>query len=134
MKRILRFGLVGLSGVVVNEGILAFLTDIVGLHHLVSGVFSIEASILSNFILNDIWTFRDRRERSRIGRTLRFHVVAAGGALINYAGYWFLSESVGMHHLIAMPIAIMVGFIWNFTLSVLWAWRKPSRQSSQAGE
>ena len=64
-RRFVQFCLVGLSGVVVNMGVFWFFTRIVGLsepYDLVALILGIIASIFSNFVLNDIWTFRDRKD------------------------------------------------------------------------
>ena len=58
--RFIKFNIVGLTGVFVNEGILMLLTSL-GLYYIYSSIVAIEISIISNFLLNDIWTFKDRR-------------------------------------------------------------------------
>ena len=59
MKRIFKYGTVGLWGLVVNEGFLWFFTEFVGFYYLISSLIAIEASIISNFFLNNYWTFSD---------------------------------------------------------------------------
>jgi dolichol-phosphate mannosyltransferase len=125
IRRIFQFGLVGISGGGVNVGILWILTAVLGLPYYVSSVFSIEASILSNFILNDFWTFQDRRDGRAINRILKYHVVAAVGAVITYVVYISITALLGEeHYVIAMPPAIVAGFTWNLLMSLLWTWRK----------
>jgi dolichol-phosphate mannosyltransferase len=127
IRRFFQFCLVGASGVGVNEGILWLLTEPFGLPHHISPIFSIEASIISNFILNDIWTFRDRREgsiKATLGRALKFNLVAVIGAAITYGVYLGLKDLAEIHYLLSMPLAVVVGFIWNFTMSIIWAWRR----------
>ena len=55
----LKFGAVGGSGVIVN---LAFLAGFrwIGFHDSLSSALAIEVSIISNFILNERWTFKER--------------------------------------------------------------------------
>jgi len=59
--RMVKFALVGLSGVGVNIGILYWLTESAGLFYLASATIAIEVSIISNFSLNNYFTFADRR-------------------------------------------------------------------------
>src|SRR6267143_5243224 len=59
-RSFIKFNIVGLTGVFVNEGLLIALQS-VGVYVLTASAVAIEVSILSNFILNDFWTFRDRR-------------------------------------------------------------------------
>jgi putative flippase GtrA len=50
--RMLRFGMVGLSGVLVNQGLLMLLHGTFGAPLLLSSIIAIEVSILTNFLLN----------------------------------------------------------------------------------
>ena len=60
--RFLRFAAVGASGVVVNLGALALLTT-AGLTPTLASALAIQVSILTNFFLNDFWTFRDHEDQ-----------------------------------------------------------------------
>ena len=130
--RFLKFGLVGLSGVLVNEGLLWLLTENLGLYYLLSAAIAVETAIITNFILNDIWTFRDRRtpgNRSLLGRGLKFNLVSLGGLGINIAILWTVTEVVGISYLISNLIGIAGATLWNFTINTLWTWRvKPNSE------
>ena len=56
-----KFVLVGGSGILLNEGLLWLLTAHTGLDYRLANAMSIEASIISNFIFNNYFTFADRR-------------------------------------------------------------------------
>ncbi len=58
-KHAAKYYAVGGSGVLVNLGLLFFLTEFVGLWYFLSYALAISASITTNFILNKMWTFRD---------------------------------------------------------------------------
>lgn len=80
--RFAKFAAVGASGVAVNLGTLAVLRHI-GVHTNVASALAIEVSILSNFLINHLWTFRDRRlyGQGLIHHGIRFHLVSlVGGA------------------------------------------------------
>jgi len=71
--RLVRFGLVGVSGVVIDMVLLYLLVSGVGMGKLVAASIAAEVSNLSNFVFNDRWTFRDRRPgTSWIRRALRY--------------------------------------------------------------
>ena len=130
--RFLKFGLVGLSGVLVNEGLLWLLTENFGLYYLLSAAIAVETAIVTNFILNDIWTFRDRRtpgNKSLLGRGLKFNLVSLGGLGINIAILWTITEVVGISYIISNLIGIAGATLWNFTINTLWTWRaKPNSE------
>jgi dolichol-phosphate mannosyltransferase len=123
-RKAIKFGLVGISGIGVNEGLLFLLTDTVGLSEYISPIPSIEASIITNFMLNDYWTFSDRREGSWLRRLAKFNLTMAAGAGITYGVYSLIISLTSIPYLIAMLLGIVVGFVWNFTLSFIWTWRK----------
>jgi dolichol-phosphate mannosyltransferase len=76
-KTFIKFAIVGLSGVVVN---LCFFTLflMMGMNKYLASPLAIELSIVSNFLLNNYWTFRWRKTMDRTGvRGLKFNGVAA---------------------------------------------------------
>ncbi|MDH7593399.1 MAG: GtrA family protein [Methanomicrobiales archaeon] len=126
-RQAFRYGLVGLSGIIVNMGVLYYLTERVGLYYLLSSLVAIELSILSNFILNDLWTFRERREiasPNRVKRAFAFHLVSAGGLVINWSILFSLTEYAGFYYLHSNLIGILAGFIWNYLVNRHYTWSK----------
>lgn len=126
LTRLLKFIGVGLSGIVVNQAILWLLTEFGGLRYYISSIFAIEASIISNFILNDYLTFADRRTGktgSFISRLLKFNVTCAAGAAIQWGILVLFTSVFGVHYLISNLIGIVVAFIWNYILSLVWTWK-----------
>jgi dolichol-phosphate mannosyltransferase len=127
-ERILRFAAVGCTGIIVNTGILWILTGYAGIYYLVSSVIAIEVSILSNFFLNDRWTFG--KGMTQGGRTLAerigmFHAVSAGGAAINWLVLFTLTQYAGLFYLVSNLAGIFAGFIWNYLVNrnVTWSRR-----------
>ncbi len=129
IKRFFKFCLVGASGVSINMGLLWLITDVAGFYYLISAIFAIEAAIISNFTLNELWTFRDRRGGSAwsvLERAVKFNAVSAVGAGINLMILYGLTESLGLYYLASNLVAIAVVTMWNFGLSYLWTWRRKS--------
>ena len=125
--RFLKFCLVGLSGVVVNMGMLYTLTELCGLFYLVSSPIAIECSFLSNFLLNDLWTWRGvgvPGATERLKRLGKFHLVYGAGLLINVGLLYAITEYLGVYYLLANLVAIAVVTLWNFWWSAGWTWRR----------
>jgi dolichol-phosphate mannosyltransferase len=126
LLRILKFCLVGTSGIFVNEGLLWVLTELAGFPLFMASPISIECSIISNFTLNNFFTFRDRRSlalKATLLRLLKFNLVSLAGLGINVGVLLFFSNIVGIHYLIANIFGIVVAFMWNYILSTWWTWR-----------
>ena len=125
--RIVRFGIVGLSGIFVNMGLLYLLTEFAGLYYLISAVIAIEVSIVNNFIWNDIWTFGaadNLRFDRKISRFLSFQAVSMGGLLVNMGVLYFLADIFGVYYLIANLVGILIAFIWNYAINRHYTWKK----------
>jgi dolichol-phosphate mannosyltransferase len=123
--RLWKFMLVGLSGVLVNMGFLYFLTEELGIFYLVSSIIAIEMSIVSNYCLNDVWTFEDVDNRhSWTGRFLRFHLVSIMGLLINFTTLFVLTSVFSVYYLLANLMGIVLAFLWNFIVNRRLTWIK----------
>ena len=125
-KKVFKFGIVGITGIVVNLGILTLLM-MAGISGEIALFIAIVVSILNNFIWNDLWTFRDsaRKTATTIWQRLgKFYTVSAGGAIINYGVAILLAQFIGMKIDLADFVGILFGFIWNFTVNRRVTWKK----------
>jgi dolichol-phosphate mannosyltransferase len=119
----LRFGLVGGSGVLVNYAILCLLAATWGLNHLAAAALATEVAILSNFTLNNLWTFRGATPGgSWARRGLRYNVYALGGLVISVAVLAALTYLLHMHYLVANVFAIGAATLWNYAANYRWTW------------
>jgi dolichol-phosphate mannosyltransferase len=126
LLRFAKFCLVGLSGVLVNMGLLWLLTEFAGLFYLLSAAISIESSIISNFTLNDYFTFRDRRSptlKSFLSRLVKFNLVSLAGLALNMGVLGLLTEVFGVYYLLSNLCGIVVATLWNYLVNTWWTWR-----------
>ena len=126
----IKFNIVGLTGVVVNEGILLALVA-AGFYYLYASAIAIELSIISNFVLNDLWTFRDRRHGHAAARLLRFNGLMLIGLLVNLAMVFAGTSYFGVHYAISNLVGIGAAFIVRYELSVKYAWIKKEEESAE---
>ena len=119
-----KFVIVGLSGVIVNQGFLWLLTDYGGMEYYISALIGIEASIITNFILNDFFTFATRRTgKTFLGRLLKFNLICLSGAGIQYGLLRLFTDVFGVYYLVSNIIGILVAFIWNYFVNRHWTWK-----------
>lgn len=125
-KKIVRFGLVGLSGIFVNMGLLYALTEVAGLYYLVSAAIAIELSIVNNFVWNDVWTF-GTADNLRLGRKIHrfgsFQAVSMGGLVINMGVLYLLADVAGVYYLVANLVGILIAFAWNYGANRHYTWK-----------
>ncbi|MDD3491990.1 MAG: glycosyltransferase family 2 protein [Candidatus Thermoplasmatota archaeon] len=123
--RFIKFGLVGGSGVLVNEGLLWLLWGVWGVMLLGASLVAVELSIIWNFIWNEVWTFRDRGEdgiRAFFKRMGQFNLVSLVGLGLNVSILLLLHHLFGVYPLTANIVGIAVAFTWNFAANNLWTW------------
>lgn len=132
-RRLVQFGLVGISGVAVNTAVLYLLVQYGHLNHLIAAAISSEVSIVGNFSLNDRWTFRDSRANSSwLRRAGQYNAVAASGMVISLALLAALTLGLGIHYLLANLIALGAATLSNYALNLRFTWgvsRNPARPS-----
>jgi len=120
--RPLRFGVVGVSGIAVNTAVLWVLVRELHLAVALGSVLATEMAIISNFLLNDRWTFRGLSERSPVQRLLRFNGVALGGMAITAGILTALASYTHQHLLIANLLAVGAATGWNYVVNSRWTW------------
>jgi dolichol-phosphate mannosyltransferase len=120
-SRLAKFLTVGASGVFVNMGVYTHLLSW-GMQPAYASAVSVEASILSNFALNDLWTFRDRRSGKAVIRLLLFHLSRLAGAIANIAAVALLT-ALGLEPIASNMLGIMLGVAVNFYTSDRVVWR-----------
>ncbi len=119
-----RFGMVGVSGILINSLVLWALARNLGLPTVVASLLATEAAILSNFLLNDRWTFRAGDYRHTFGQRLaRYHGVAAGGAAISIGALAALTAYTPLPLLVANLLAIGAALVWNYGANAGWTWQ-----------
>jgi len=130
VARFVRFAAVGLSGVVLDMGLLYFLSDpsqlALGLTR--SKLLASEAAIVNNFIWNDLWTFGDlsksqRGVGHRLRRLLKFNAVCGLGLVFNVVLLNLMYNVLHMNRYVANAIAIGVVTLWNFWINMKLSWR-----------
>ncbi|MEM6450256.1 MAG: GtrA family protein [Cyanobacteria bacterium P01_D01_bin.105] len=146
VRRFLRFGVVGFSGLFIDIVTFYLLRELLDLPLYLSTALSIEMAILNNFLWNDAWTFADlaQRQKGWRARGLRlgkFNLVCLVGAFLQVGvmALILLIPAVGqipswMSQLIsgawvdnadeyfAKITAIALVTLWNFWLNLKLSW------------
>jgi dolichol-phosphate mannosyltransferase len=124
---LMRYGLVGLSGTLVNFAVYLPLTRLANVTPELAAPLAIEIAILSNFILHTLWTFSARPQRTTIlARISRFHFVAALGGAANYLTFLGLLRLASINDVVSNLLGIAVGAVVNYVLNANWTWRRSS--------
>ncbi len=135
------YSMVGLLGLLVRSGVQWILT--VGVFGLVvparwAVVLAVQLSIISNYVLNNAFTFTAQRHRGwdRVGGLLRFQLVSIYGLFVHAGamalltdhsrdqGAWSVAELWSIHRSWPFIIGLAMAMIGNYYLNSTITWRR----------
>lgn len=121
-RRLLAFGAVGGFGMLLNTLILYALTGI-GVHYLLASIIATEAAILSNFINNHVFTFKNSIKGPWLRKLVSFQTISVTTILGTASILWLLVTLFGERLLLVWnAVAILVMFLFNFSLNSRYTW------------
>ena len=112
---------VGGTGVIVNTSLLYVLSRWAGLPLVAASAVAVELAAISNYLLNDTWTFAARSPSLR--RFAKFNTASLAGLALNVLSVWLLTR-LGLNFLMADLIGIAAGFAANYAFSSRWVWAR----------
>lgn len=124
-KTFLKFAIVGASGVIVNLASFTVLLKM-GLNKFLASPAAIEISIITNFFLNNFWTFSKRELNDRIHiRGLKFNVVSFVALAVSYFTFLILSvlDPDGFPQL-HQAAGIVPATLINYFLNSYWTFKE----------
>ena len=127
----IRFALVGAAGYVVDTGVLAWDTGVLGLDFKSGRALSIFVAMGCTWLGNRYLTFRERRAHglSRVLQEwLKFMGANGVGAVVNYGTSVLLvsfADAPFNHKFVAQACGVLTGLVFNFTLSSKLVFKDP---------
>jgi putative flippase GtrA len=120
-EQLVKFCLVGVVGYGINLAVYAALLHF-GLHYLVAATWSFLAAVASNYTLNRLWTFHDRRA-GVAAQGIRFFAVSIASLGANLLVLHLLITA-GLGELVGQAVAIVLVTPLNFVGNKLWSFRR----------
>jgi len=117
--QLIKFGLVGGSGYLINLGVFALLSGSFGLHHTGAAIGAFCVALSSNFFWNRHWTFAAGDGHAGF-QAARFFAVSAAALAINLVVLEALVSGTGLGDLSSQAIAVAVAMPFNFLGNKLW--------------
>ena len=128
---LVKYGLTGSVGALINLGTFQLLLDL-GLHKFLASPIANEVSIVSNFLMNNYWTFAERNMAgSKRIRGLKYNAVALATLALNYATFVGLSILYPQ----ALPVLLQAcgiapAAVLNYFMNSRWTFRETSAKAS----
>ena len=128
--RFIPFALIGGVGVFVHMAVLWLVFLAMGRSFLIGQSAAALVAMTTNFFMNNMFTYRDRRLRgwSLLRGWLSFTLACSVGAVANVgiATYLFESATLGdLGWVLSALAGILVGAVWNYAVTSVYTWSKP---------
>ncbi len=128
--RLARFGLVGISGLLVNAVVLAFTTETLGIFYLLSAVIATQGSTLWNFGLSEAWVFGQAHSpRGRPRRLAMFLVLNNAAFGLRAPMILILTATLGFHYLASNLISLVALLVLRYGVADNIIWSSAQRPS-----
>ncbi len=125
-SRLWKFLLVGASGVGVNMGTFWLLVGPLRAYYLHAGIVAGLVSTFTNFLLNNAYTWADRRDGALttfLQRMGKYYMATWLGYLVYLGFLWGLTR-LGLLPMVSNFLAIGLGGLLNFVVHNFWTWRQ----------
>jgi putative flippase GtrA len=117
--QLLKFGLVGGSGYLINLAVFALLTGSLGMHHVGAAIGAFAVAVTNNFLWNRYWTFGPGDGPAHF-QAARFFAVSLASLALNIAILELLLSTHATGELTAQAIAVAAAMPFNFIGNRLW--------------
>lgn len=117
--QLVKFGLVGASGYLINLAVFVLLSDSFGAHHALAAIGAFCVAVSSNFFWNRHWTFAAGDGHAGF-QAARFFTISVAALLINLVALEALIAGTALGALPAQAIAVAVAMPFNFLGNKLW--------------
>ncbi|HEX4107159.1 MAG TPA: GtrA family protein [Solirubrobacteraceae bacterium] len=122
LRRMVKFGIVGGSGFVVNLAVFALVERLHTLH-VISATVAFLAAVVNNFYWNRRWTFRGVGSAAIHDQARRFFLVS-GAAFLFQLGILEALINIGVSPLISQAISVLAAMPLGFVGNRMWTFHE----------
>lgn len=124
LGKVIRFGLIGASGMVIDYGSTYLCKEILLMNMYVSNLIGFTLAASSNYYLNRTIVFKNEA-RNHTRQYIGFVGISSVGLLLNSAIVWSLTDQwFHFNFYISKTVATGVVFFWNFSMNYFLNFRK----------
>ncbi len=121
--QLVRYALVGGSGVVLNLGTFTLLVEVADVDFRVAGVLAFCVAVTNNFLWHRGWTFKARSGHAGF-QAARFVTVSVTAFVVGLGVLWVLVEALDLAEVAAQAISLAVAAPTTFLVNRFWSFRR----------
>ena len=119
-----RYLFVGGIATVVDWGVLLALTELCGIHEMISAAFGFVAGLATNYLLSKLLVFRANEANARgVLEFLGYALIGLMGLGITELLLW-IGARFSLHYMVLKAIATVVVLAWNYLARRFWLYKK----------
>lgn len=112
--QLVRFGIVGGTSFLIDYSLLYLFTSVIGIHYLISSLFSFVISTVFNYILSIHWVFDVNRNNSSTRNFILFITFSVIGLGINELIMWIGVDHMHLYYMWVKIGATAIVMVFNF--------------------
>ena len=125
LTKMIQFGIVGGTMLILNVVILYTLTSLLGIYYIISAIMSNLFLTGLSFFLHENWTFNSithHTHKKMWNRIVSYYLVSLSGIIMNIIILFLLTDYGGVYYLYSSIIASFLVFLWRFHLNEKITW------------
>ncbi|RXF71822.1 GtrA family protein [Arcticibacter tournemirensis] len=121
--QMLKFGITGGSGFVIDMSVTWIFRDFVGINQYGAHAIGFFVAVINNYLINKYWTFRDNSKHS-IRQFVFFFALSLIGMALNTIFLYIFVEYLEINFYVGKLLAVMLVFLWNYLSNSIMTFRK----------
>jgi Predicted membrane protein len=121
--QLFKFGIVGLSGLMIDFSITYFFKEQLHFDPYLANAIGFSFAVVNNYFINKIWTFKNK-EKAIIQQFAKFLLVAVIGLALNTLCIYLLHQQLHILFYVSKFMAIVLVFVWNYTINATLTFNK----------
>ncbi len=113
-REFIRYFAASLVALVVDFGILTYLTGVLNIDYLISGAIAFFLGLAIVYTLSVLWVFDRRSVRTPFVEFIIFAAIGIAGLFLNEVVLWLFTGVFGMFYLISKCLSVVLVFMWNY--------------------
>ena len=122
----MRYATVGVAGTALDVGSLYVFVDLLHIPVLVAAAISFMLAVVNNFILNKIWTFRNKSRNFR-KQFIKFFIVSVIGLVLTEICMAVFVYLLDIWYIVSKLLTSVIVLMWNFLANKNWTFTEKTR-------
>jgi putative flippase GtrA len=114
LATIWRYGLGSTISYLINLLIIWIMTDMLGVHYLLSSIVGYASIVISSYIFSVTWIFTERKIASKGKEFVAFTLITVFAILMNLISMWFFTDYLGWYYIISNITTNFLATIWGY--------------------